>query len=183
LSLLLTYAIMGVLETKGPFMSILDTVNAIRQNHALEHATIHVLSRYNPHLRLMGRSAPSGFFIYGLLSTQEVASAASEALARLQQGEAYLAVHPRCGTNLAVTGVLAGTAAFGATLGRPRSKIDRLPLAVVAATLATIVAQPLAHRIQERVTTNPDVEGLFIASITRQEQGRIVIHKVAIGRE
>jgi hypothetical protein len=164
-------------------MGILDTANAVRQNHALEHATIHVLSRRYPDLRLAGRSTIAGFFIFGSLGTHEVASAVSEALARLQQGETHLAVHPRCGTQLAVTGLLAGTAAFGATLGRPRSKIDRLPVAVMAATLAAIVAQPLALRIQEQITTTPDVEGLYIADVVRIEQGRFILHKVVIGRE
>ena len=144
---------------------------------------MHVLSWRYPYMRLVGRSGPSGFSIYGSVSTQQVADAATEALARLQQGEAHLAVHPRCGTNLAVTGILAGTAAFGATLGRPRSKLDRLPWALTAATLAAIVAQPLAHRIQEYVTTTADVEGLYIASVTRQERGRFVVHKVIVGRD
>ncbi len=131
----------------------------------------------------MGRSTPSGFFIYGEIDTQEVANSAAEALGRLQQGEAHLAVHPRCGTNLAVTGVLAGTAAFGATLGHPRSKLDRLPLAVMAATLGAIVAQPLAHKVQERITTTPEVDGAYIESVTRQEQGRMVVHKIVVGRD
>jgi len=164
-------------------MDMLDIVYVVRQNHALEHATMHVLSWRYPYLRLVGRSGPSGFFIYGSVSTQQVADAATEALARLQQGEAHLAVHPRCGTNLAVTGILAGTAAFGVTLGHPRSKLDRLPWALTAATLAAIVAQPLAHRIQEYVTTTPDVEGLYIASVTREERGRFVVHKVIVGRD
>jgi len=113
-----------------------------------------------------------------------VASAASEALARLQQGEAYLAVHPRCGTNLAVTGILAGTAAFAATTaGRPRSKVDRLPLALLAATAAAIVAQPLAHKIQERITTSPDVENVHIAQVIRQERGTIVAHRIVLARD
>jgi hypothetical protein len=163
-------------------MNVLDIVTAVRQHHALEHATIHVLTRYNPYVRVMGRSTTSGFWIYGPLSIQEVASAASEALARLQQGEAYLAVHPRCGTNLAVTGVLAGTAAFGATLGHPRSKLDRLPMAVMAATIAAIAAQPIAHKIQERFTTTPDVEGLTIAKVKRQERGKVILHQVTIER-
>lgn len=160
-----------------------NAVNAVRQNHALEHATMHVLSRRNPYLRLVGRSALTGFYIYGPLETQEVVEAATEALDRLQQGEAYLAVHPRCGTNLAVTSVMAGTAAFGATLGRPRSKLDRFPLALMAATLAAIAAQPLAHKIQELVTTTPDVEGLHITNVTRQERGKLVVHKVDVGPE
>jgi hypothetical protein len=162
---------------------MLDIVNVIRQTHALEHATMHVLSRRNPCVRLVGRSTPSGFMIYGSVSTQDITAAATEALLRLQNGEAYLAVHPRCGTNLAVTSILAGTAAFGATLGDRRSKLDRLPLALTAATLAAILAQPVAHRIQEHVTTTPMVEGLCIASVTRQERGRLIAHKVVVGRE
>jgi hypothetical protein len=162
---------------------MLDLFDEIRQNHALEHATMHVLSRANPYARLVGRSTFSGFLIYGSVSTQAVADAASEALVRLQQGEAHLAVHPRCGTNLAITSVMAGTAAFGATLGSPRTKLDRLPLALTAATLAAIVAQPLAHLIQERVTTTPDVDGLYIASVERQERGKVVAHKIVVGRD
>jgi hypothetical protein len=161
---------------------MVNLIQSVRQNHALEHATIHMLSRKYPYVRLMGRSTPAGFYIYGPLDTQEVASAASEALARLQQGEEHLAVHPRCGTNLAVTGVLAGSAAFVATLGRPRSKLDRLPLALMAATLGAIAAQPLAQRVQENVTTTPQVEGLFIKDVVRQERGSLVIHKVSVGR-
>lgn len=162
---------------------MMNIVNAVRQNHAVEHATMHVLSRRNPYLRLVGRSTISGFIIYGPVSTQDVANAVTEALVRLQQGESHLAVHPRCGTNLAVTGVLAGMAAFGATLGRPRSKLERLPWALTAATLAAIVAQPLAHTIQEHITTTPEVEGLTIAQVTRQERGRFIAHQVVIARE
>lgn len=164
-------------------MSILDLVHSARQNHALEHATVHMLSRANPYERLIGRSTDSGFFIYGGVSTQEVADAATEALARLQQGELHLAIHPRCGTNLAVTGILAGMAAFGATLGRTRSRFERLPLALTAATVAAIAAQPVAHMVQERVTTSTDVEGLYVAAVTRQERAGYVIHKVTVGRE
>jgi hypothetical protein len=162
---------------------MLDFVNTIRQNHALDHATVHVLSRRNPYTRFAARSAPAGFYVFGTFSTQEVANAATEALARLQQGEAHLAVHPRCGTNLAVTAVMAGLAAYGATLGRPRSKLQRLPLAIMAATVAALVAQPLAQTIQERVTTTPDVEGAYIAEVERQERGKLVVHKVLVGRE
>jgi hypothetical protein len=142
---------------------------------------MHVLSRRNPYLTLMGRSTPSGFVLYGDVAAQEIANAATEALALLQQGQEHLAVHPRCGTNLAITSLLAGLAAFGATLGRPRSKLDRLPLALMAATLAAILAQPLGQKVQEQVTTTPDVDGLFITSITRQERGRVIAHKVAVG--
>ena len=143
---------------------------------------MHVLSWHNPYLRLVGRSTATGFYIYGEVDTRELADATGEALARLQQGEAHLAVHPRCGTNLVVTSTLTGVAAFVATLGRPRSRLDRLPLVLMAATAAAIVAQPLAHQVQERVTTTPEVEGLYITTISRQESGRFIAHKVTVGR-
>ena len=162
---------------------MLDFVYVLRQNHALEHATLHLLSWRNPYLQLVGRSTSSGFVVYGPVDTQEVADAAAEALARLQQGQAHLAVHPRCGTNLVVTSLLAGTAAFGVTLGRRRSRLDRLPLALTAATLAALAAQPVAHRIQEHVTTTPEVDGLRIADVVRWERGKFIAHKVAITRE
>lgn len=163
-------------------MSIQDIVKAVRQNHAAEHATIHVLSRRTPDLRVVGRSTRSGFLIYGPVSTHDVSSAAAEALTRLQRGESHLAIHPRCGTNLAVTGVLAGTAAFGATLGRSRSRLERLPWSLMAATLAAIVAQPLALRVQEQCTTTPDVEGVYIESVSHRERGGVHVHTVALGR-
>ena len=157
-------------------------MQAVRQNHALEHATMHMLSRHDPYLQLMGRSTATGFVIYGQVDTQALANAASEALCRLQGGEAHLAIHPRCGTNLAVTSLLAGTAAFGSSLGRSRSRLDRLPLALMAATVAALVAQPLAYRVQANVTTSPHVDDLFVESITRQERGKLVTHKVVTGR-
>ena len=164
-------------------MNPLDLVSVIRQNHSLEHATMHIRSRYNPYLQAAGRTTPAGFYIYGQVDTELVANAASEALVRLQQGESHLAVHPRCGTNLAVTGIMAGTAAFGVTLGRRRTRFDQLPMALTAAMLAAVAAQPLAHIIQERVTTTPELEGVIIRGIERRERGGVVIHKVLVGRE
>lgn len=163
-------------------MSISDLLNGVRQNHALEHATIHVLTSRYPYARMAGRSTPSGFVIYGSIPTQVVAGAASEALARLQQGEAYLAVHPRCGTYLAVTSIAAGTAAFAASQGRSRSRLEQLPVALMAATIASVIAQPLAAWIQEDITTTPEVDGVYIESVTRQERGKYVAHKITVGR-
>jgi hypothetical protein len=167
---------------KGTLMKILDLAQGVRRNHALEHATIHVLSARFPHMSLMGRSGVTGFWIYGPLPTEEVERSAKEALARLQGGEAHLAVHPRCGTNLAVTSVMAGTAAFGATLGTPRSKLDRLPLALIAATVAALFARPVADWIQETVTTSPEVDGVSIGPVKRQQRGSLVLHKIEMER-
>jgi hypothetical protein len=157
-----------------------ELIFSIRQNHALEHATIHILSRRNPGIRLAGRSSPSGFSIYGAVATEDVAGAAAEALMRLQRGEANLAIHPNCGTNVVVTGLLVGSAGFAAGVGRSRSRWERLPLALLAATLAAIVAQPLAHLTQQRITTTPAQDGVRLAGIRRQVQGGLVVHRLRV---
>src|SRR3972149_2826028 len=94
-------------------------VNAVRRNHALEHATISVLlDRLGHHRRVRGRAAPDGFYIYGDISTESLREFAYEGLTRLQRGEAHLAVSPLCGTNLAVAGLLAGLGSYPALAAR-----------------------------------------------------------------
>jgi len=172
-------------QGKGQTMKIFETpfIAAIRENHALEHATIHVLTQRNPYLHLVGRTTPRGFLIYGEVETELVAEAASEALVRLQRGERALAVHPRCGTNIATAGVLAGLSAFAITSVRSKSRLARLPQILLATTAAIIVAQPLGLALQEYLTTSPRVERVRIEKITRQVMGKITAHRVDLGRE
>jgi hypothetical protein len=150
----------------------------IRQNHGLEHATIHVLTQQFPRLRVVGRTTPGGFYLYGKLTTKEVRSAVDQALSRLQQGETDLAVHPHCGTNLATAGFLAGLSAFVVLLPRARRRLDQLPFAILAATLAVIAAQPLGLILQAQVTTSSDVRSLIVKRITRWRQSRFTTHYV-----
>lgn len=161
-------------------MNILEIplIARIRRNHALEHATIHVLTQHNPQRYLVGRTTTSGFYILGEVEIEEVAAAVSEALIRLRRGEHSLAVHPRCGTNLATAGVLAGLFSFVAMSGRSKSRLAKLPQILLATTIAVIAAQPLGPALQKYVTTLPEVEGVTIERITRQERGRVVVHQV-----
>jgi len=165
-------------------MNILETplIARIRRNHALEHATIHILTQRNPGRHLVGRTTAHGFYLYGEVETEEVATAVSEALARLRRGEHHLAVHPRCGTNLATTGVLAGLFSFVAMSGRSRSRWAKLPQILLAATMAVIAAQPLGMALQKHVTTLPQVEGVTIEEITRQQRGQVVVHRIDLGQ-
>lgn len=166
-------------------MSILqlEPFRQIRQNHALEHATIHLLTRSDPSRHFVGRSTPRGFYIYGQVDTQAVADAASEALARLRAGESELAIHPRCGTGIATTGVLTGLAAF-ATLGlRRKRRLADLPALITATTLAALIAQPLGLIVQQQVTTDPDLEGVRIVRVERLELGRTVAHRILLERD
>lgn len=174
-------------------MNILEMplIARIRRNHALEHATIHVLTEHNPRRYLMGRTTDRGFYLFGEVGTEEVAAAVSEALARLQSGEHSLAVHPRCGTNLATAGVLAGLSSFVAMQlsyrpttgsGRSKSRLAKLPHIILAATLAVMAAQPLGLSLQKHVTTLPEAEGVTIEEITRQRRGQVTTHHVYLGQ-
>jgi len=162
-------------------MKILETpiIATIRRNHALEHATVHLLSRRGPYSQVMGRTTTDGFYVYGPVETQEVAAAASEALARLRAGEHELAIHPRCGTNLAVAGLLAGLSSFLVWGGKGR-RLTKLPRLLLAATVAVIAAQPLGLLVQERLTTSTDLEEVAIKGVTAQKVGSVVIHKVEL---
>jgi len=152
----------------------------LRQNHAMEHATVTLLSQRIPGVSLVGRSDLQGFTLFGDLDTGTIEEVSGEALARLQGGEAGLAVHPNCGTNLVTAGMLSGLAATLAVSGRNRSWADRIPASLLAATLALIVAVPAGRWMQENVTTSPHVEGLRITGVIRQG-GPVTRHRVLIG--
>lgn len=159
-------------------------VRRVRQHHAIEHATITVLMRRNAHLQLVGgRSDHRGFYIFGPVDSDALLEAAQEALTRLQRGEAALAIHPNCGTNLVTTGTLAGLAGLlTATVGRRQqvSLLDQLPFAILAAILALLVGRPLGFRLQRHVTTLADVRNLQLGVVSRRQFGRWVQHFVRV---
>lgn len=160
----------------------LPLITKIRRNHALEHATVHLLSRKNAHLSLIGRSDWNGFTLYGLIDTAEVREAAHEALQRLRRGERDLAVHPRCGTVLATTGILTALAAFLAISldsgSKQRFRWSSIPAAVLAATGAAILAQPLGLFLQEHYTTTGNPGNMEIRNVSLQPNPRVIVHRV-----
>jgi hypothetical protein len=161
-------------------MNILETppISIIRRNHGIEHATVHVLTERHPNIQLVGRADTHGFNIYGDVRTDWLESAAQEALRRMQNGEGHLAVHPRCGTNLVVAGLLTAGAAIIA-LGRKPS-FRKIPDVILGTTLAMFVAQPLGIKLQEHVTTSPDALGARIAGIQQTQMGSLRIQHVDI---
>lgn len=156
-------------------------IGSIRRNHALEHATVAVLlSRLGPRLRLVGRAAPHGFYIYGNVPPQELQAAATEALERMQRGEASLAVSPLCGTNLAVAGVLAGLTTVLAVGNGDRWQ--RTPTALTGALLAVLAAQPLGRLVQQHLTTSADLGDTRIIGLRQGGRGRGRYIKVETAR-
>jgi hypothetical protein len=141
----------------------LTRANRVRRNHALEHATISVVTERHPSVFLRGRSTPRGFSIVGDIEVEELRSAIDEAQRRLRKGEAELAIHPRCGTNLAVAGVLSGISAALAAQLRPRE--HRFTYAVLASLAALMVSPALGTATQRHVTTLADLNDLVVDSI------------------
>lgn len=159
----------------------LSLISRIRRNHGLEHATLHVLSRSHPGIKMGGYSDFRGFWLVGDLTAEQVEAAAREALDRMRGGEAHLAVHPNCGTNFATAGSLAGLAGVVGMLGvgsRKRDKIERLPLVATLATLALIFAQPLGLRVQKHLTTTGEPGDLEILKVIPTQRGRVTTHRV-----
>lgn len=153
----------------------------IRQHHGIEHATVTLLSQRLKGVQVVARSDLDGFTVFGEVNTADLRAAAEEALARLQAGERDLTIHPNCGTNLAAAGILSGVAALAAGSGQRRSLWwERLPGAILAATLALMAAPAVGRWLQEHVTTSSQVAGLRIAGVERLPAGPVVAHRVMI---
>jgi len=155
----------------------------VRRNHALEHATINLLSQRYPRSYAVGFSRPHGFTLYTALTAEEVIPAARDALAALKGGAAQLAVHENCGTNLVVSAALTTLATVAGMGYRQRRSfwglVERLPQTVLLNAFALVVAMPLARWIQAHWTTDPNVSDLEIASFFTDYQGgsrRIRVH-------
>ncbi len=156
-------------------------IRAVRQNHALEHATIAILlQRLNGRVRMMGRAGWNGFYIFGNIPTEVIEEAAHEALRRLQSGEKDLAVSPMCGTNIVVAGLAAGVASAFAARGHRGA--DRLGRILIASTIAVLLAQPLGRLAQRYITTTTDLDDVSIGRVVRSGDMGIVRHKVEILR-
>lgn len=162
-----------------------DLIDRTRRNHALEHATIHVLTEKHKGFSAQGNSTPKGFNlnIYGAIKEEEVAEAVEEAFQRLHAGEEQLAVHPNCGTVLLTMASLAAIAAVG-TFGLEQRRQKRaqfslsvflgaLPSTILAVTIALIAARPLGITLQDRFTVDGKLADLRVTSIRKVQPSLI----------
>ena len=153
----------------------------IRRHHALEHATLHVLAKTNPHVSILGYSDVRGFWIIGNLSTESVRDGVEEALSRLREGETQLAIHPNCGTNLVVTGLIAGSLAWltaSFSKGDWRKRLQDWPLVIAASTLGVAVGHPLGLLLQARVTTDARPGDMKVTEIVVYQLRGVCAHRV-----
>jgi len=147
-----------------------------RRNHALEHATLHILARTH-RTNMAGHSNPTGFFLLGDLQLEEIADAATEAMKRLKAGESGLAVHPGCGTNLAVSALLPATFAWAPIQGAKstRWRFLLIPLAIVFAVFGYLLSKPLGPWLQANITTEADLGDMHITDIRFVRKG---VHRI-----
>ena len=155
-------------------------IDRARRNHGLEHATVTVLTEKIKGLRLSGRATSRGFFIYGNVDTDELRNAAQEALQRMRNGEAHLAIHPNCGTSLVAKGMAAALAAYVGFIGASTlmGRWRRLPQVTLLSTLAVVAGHPIGMFLQEHITTSAEVRDMRIAGIQRIESNNSVRHFV-----
>jgi len=156
-------------------------ISRVRRNHALEHATMHVLTERAAGLVLAGRSSFWDFRLYGEVSTELVIAASQEGLRRLKAGQREMAIHPNCGSNIALAGILAALGAFVVLGGRGKKnehRFLRLPAAMTAATLGVLVARPLGPLFQAYVTTEPAVGRMRIIDVSRERRVGILVHTI-----
>lgn len=149
----------GALSSPGRFMSIAAN-RRLRQNHALEHATLNVLEeRLGGPQRVAGQARPEGFVIRGYADPELVRSSAEDGLARLKKGERTLAVHGRCGTSVATANLVSSLVLLAVLLGLGRLSL----LTVVVAMLGANLSGPLLGRAAQRcLTTSPRVDDIGI---------------------
>ena len=147
-----------------------------RRNHALEHATLHMLARTHK-INMAGHSNPTGFFLFGELRTDEIRASLNEAYTRLRSGEAGLAIHPGCGTNLVASAFLPGTLAWlpFQSARSTRARLLLLPLALVFGVFGFILSRPLGTWLQRNITTEADLGNMRILDVTLVRKG---VHRI-----
>ena len=149
----------------------LQALHQTQQVHALEHATIWILSNHpevllspgqsqtsaKPELqddrRFHGLSTAQGFLLYGPTSTVRLDWSVKTALRQLQAGETQLALHPRCGTHIAAQALLtAGLATASLALMPPKPFAQLAGLMGAIATAAEL-SPNLGNWCQANLTT------------------------------
>ncbi len=159
-------------------------IDITRKNHALEHATMTILAERYKGVRMMGHSSPSGFILMADLPTEIVTDAVLEAKRRLENGEPNLAVHPNCGTNMAISS-LAGSAAAFSVLGllsnKGRNAWWHYLLATLFAVPAFLLAKPLGPKLQKNFTTDPETQDIAVQMVTSQKTANSFVHFIRTG--
>jgi hypothetical protein len=143
----------------------------------VEHATLKVLARKYNDKNLAGHSNPTGFFLFGDMTTEDIRTSIHEAMTRLRAGEHDLAIHPGCGTNLATSMVLPASFAWIPFQGTRslRWRLLLIPVALGFALFGYVLSKPLGPWLQRNVTTQADLGNLQLMEIIPVRKG---VHRI-----
>jgi hypothetical protein len=145
----------------------------MRQNHALEHATLHVIATRYRRTAVIGMPAHDGFHVRGRVPPEVVTRASREALRRLKRGERQIAISRRCPTSLIAAQMLL---AVVGTAGLYLLDLLTPPPFMLVLIGAALLGPPLSPLLQRLVLIDPDVESLTIRDIEiEQPTGRLAI--------
>lgn len=136
----------------------------VRQNHALEHATVNVIEEKFGRTNLSGYAVKDGFKLFGStnLPPELIYQAAQIGLERLKSGEKHLAIHNRCGSSLLITNFLFAVLIIAAFMG---TKIFKLSYLLIALVVINFLAKPLGRLTQRWITTSTDVRNIVITQL------------------
>jgi hypothetical protein len=149
------------------FIPGLKEILMLRQVHALEHATVWVLSENTSSTRqttdftptrtdnetLGGLSTEKGFYLYGEVPLQQLQRGVIIALHRFRAGEWDLAIHPRCGTNVSVALLLSAGLTLSSHVLLPKDPISQLLGMGLGMSVACSVAPDVGQWAQKYLTT------------------------------
>jgi hypothetical protein len=152
-----------------------ELLHRTRQHHAIEHATLHMLTARHPGKRLAGYSDPLGFTILGELDEQSIRRGVGDALLRLQAREHSLALHPNCGTNLVTSAVL--VALVATFTGHKRQALERFVTTLIAVLPVILFARSIGFYLQGYTTTT-EVADRWVAAILPVSLGGLRAHRV-----
>jgi hypothetical protein len=146
---------------------------ATRRNHALEHASLLILARKYKDQNMAGHSNPTGFFLFGDMSLEDIRNAINEAMTRLRAGESGLAIHPGCGTNLAASTLVPAAFAWAPFQGARslRWRLLLIPVAFMFAIFGYLLSKPLGPWLQRNVTTEADLGDMRVMDIVTVRPG------------
>lgn len=156
------YSLLNLITVPKQIWRIAKSQN-IRRNHAIEHATINVLEQWAGYqLNISGLSVEDGFYIAGIQNPELVEEAALHGLNLLKQGHCHLAIHRRCGTDIAITNFI--TALIFLILLFSTGIMSILNI-VIALLLSNLISPYLGEYIQKYFTTSCEVRSMRIISL------------------
>lgn len=151
---------LNIFTNPSRFFSVIIDKKA-RKNHALEHATSHVLAERG-YYGATGEATASGFSIRGVPDPNLVYDASREALERLKSGESGLAIHRKCGTTVVIISTIMSLVFLSILVLAGEINIMSLILALFIAHLTGPVLSPW---VQRYVTTDSNVGDLQVMGV------------------